>query len=86
MLALTFSYTRTKLAEVMRRVNEDHTPVLVTTQRGKPVVMMSLEDYNSLEETAYLLRSPVNAGRLVESVNALRAGKGSVRDLAEDAE
>ncbi len=83
MLALTFSYARSKLAEVMRQVNEDRAPVLVTTQRGKPVVMMSLDDYNALEETAYLLRSPANATRLMESVHQLRAGGGTSRDLAD---
>ncbi|MEZ5609074.1 MAG: type II toxin-antitoxin system prevent-host-death family antitoxin [Rhodocyclaceae bacterium] len=63
MEALTYSYTRTHLAQVMRSVNEDRAPVLVTTQRGKPVVIMSLDDYNALEETAYLLRSPKGAKR-----------------------
>ena len=73
MEALTYSYTRTHLAQVMRSVNEDRAPVLVTTQRGKPVVIMSLDDYNALEETAYLLRSPKGAKRLMESVEQLRA-------------
>ncbi len=84
--ALTFSYARSKLAEVMRQVNEDHAPVMVTTQRGKPVVMMSLDDYNSLEETAYLLRDPKRARRLMDSVDRLRAGGGTVRDLITDAD
>ncbi|THF65343.1 type II toxin-antitoxin system prevent-host-death family antitoxin [Pseudothauera rhizosphaerae] len=82
--ALTFSYTRAHLAEVMRTVNEDRAPVLVTTQRGKPVVIMSLDDYNALEETAYLLRNPKGAKRLMESVEQLRAGKGKKRDLLDD--
>ena len=79
MEALTYSYTRTHLAQVMRSVNEDRAPVLVTTQRGKPVVIMSLDDYNALEETAYLLRSPKGAKRLMESVEQLRAGGGEPR-------
>ena len=82
---LTFSDARSRLAEVMRKVNEDHAPVLVTTQRGKPVVMMSLDDYNSLEETAYLLRSPRAAKRLMESVEQLRTGGGKVRELDDAA-
>ena len=57
MKALTYSHTRQHLAEVMRQVNEDRAPVIVTTQRGEPVVIMSLADYNALEETAYLTRS-----------------------------
>ncbi len=83
MEALTYSYTRTHLAQVMRSVNEDRAPVLVTTQRGKPVVIMSLDDYNALEETAYLLRSPKGAKRLMESVEQLRAGGGEARPLIE---
>ena len=83
MEALTYSYTRTHLAQVMRSVNEDRAPVLVTTQRGKPVVIMSLDDYNALEETAYLLRSPKGAKRLMESVEQLRAGGGELRALIE---
>ena len=83
MEALTFSHTRSHLAEVMRSVNEDHAPVIVTTQRGKPVVIMSLDDYNSLEETAYLLRDPKRAKRLMESVDQLRAGSGTIRALID---
>ncbi|ATE62243.1 type II toxin-antitoxin system prevent-host-death family antitoxin [Thauera sinica] len=82
--ALTFSYTRAHLAEVMRTVNEDRAPVLVTTQRGKPVVIMSLDDYNALEETAYLLRNPKGARRLLDSVEQLRAGSGSVHEPIDD--
>lgn len=83
MEALTYSYTRSKLADVMRKVNEDHAPVLVTTQRGKPVVMMSLDDYNALQETAYLLRDSQRATRLLTSVERLRAGGGAVRELID---
>lgn len=54
MNALTYTHTRQHFAEVMRQVNDYHEPVGVTSQRGKPVVIMSLDDYQSLEETAYL--------------------------------
>lgn len=84
MEALNYSYARQNLADVMRRVNEDHTAVMVTTQRGKPVVMISLDDYNALEETAYLLRSPKGARRLMESVNQLRNGGGVIRELVNE--
>ncbi|MBB5192122.1 antitoxin YefM [Silvimonas terrae] len=84
--ALTYTYTRQNLAEVMRKVNDDRSPVVVTTQRGKPVVIMSLDDYQALEETAYLLRSPTNAKRLMNSVERLRAGQGQVRELIDDAD
>ena len=81
--ALTYTYTRQHLAEVMRSVNEDHIPVVVTSQRGKPVVILSLDDYHALEETAYLLRNPQGAKRLLESVEELRAGGGLIRELKE---
>lgn len=83
MNALTYTYTQQNLADVMRLVNEDHTPVVVTSQRGKPVVILSLDDYHALEETAYLLRSPQGAKRLIESVEELRSGGGQVRELIE---
>lgn len=83
MNALTYSYTRQHLADVMRSVNEDHVPVVVTSQRGKPVVILSLDDFHAFEETAYLLRNPHGAKRLLESVDELRAGGGQVRELME---
>lgn len=84
--ALTASYTRQNFADVMRRVNDDHAPVIVTTQRGKPVVIMSLDDYNALEETAYLLRTPNNARRLAESVAQLEAGQTGAFTLPDSDE
>ncbi|MBU1745623.1 MAG: type II toxin-antitoxin system prevent-host-death family antitoxin [Proteobacteria bacterium] len=74
MNALTYTNTRQHFAEVMRQVNDNHEPVVVTSQRGKPVVIISLDDYQSLEETAYLLRNPTGAKRLLESVEELRKG------------
>lgn len=81
--ALTYSHTRQHFAQVMDRVNEDHAPVVVTRQRGKPVVIMSLDDYHALEETAYLLRHPKGAKRLLAAVERLRAGAGTVRELID---
>ncbi|HOI51322.1 MAG TPA: type II toxin-antitoxin system prevent-host-death family antitoxin [Azonexus sp.] len=86
MEAMTYSYTRQHFADVMDRVNEDRAPLLITRQQGKPVVMMSLDDFNALEETAYLLRSPANAARLIEAVGQLRSGGGEVRELRPDAD
>ncbi|KAF0279277.1 prevent-host-death family protein [Spiribacter roseus] len=57
----------------MDQVCEDHSPVTITRSRASSVVMMSLEDYESLQETAWLLRSPANARRLLESVAELEA-------------
>ena len=84
MNALTFSYVRQHLANIMRSVNDDHAPVIVTHQNAKPIVIMSLEDYQSLEETAYLLRNSTGAQRLLESVAELRAGNGVARELLHD--
>ena len=83
MNALTYTNTRQHFADVMRQVNDDHEPVVVTSQRGKPVVIISLDDYRSLEETAYLLRNPTGAKRLLESVEDLRKGDGLVKELSD---
>jgi len=82
--ALTYSYTRQHFADVMRQVNDDRAPVVVTSQRGKPVVIMSLDDYHALEETAYLLRNSKGAKRLIAAVEELRNGGGEPRELARD--
>lgn len=82
--ALTYSYTRQHFADVMRKVNDDCAPVVVTSQRGKPVVIMSLEDYHALEETAYLLRNPKGAKRLMEAVEQLRGDGGEIKPLVGD--
>ena len=65
----------------MQHVCEDHDPVVVTRRRDQAIVMMSMEDYSSLEETAYLLRSPRNAKRLREAVDQLHSGSGSEHEL-----
>jgi antitoxin YefM len=82
--AVNYSYTRQHLTSVMDKVGQDHAPVMITRQKGAPVVMMSLDDYNALEETAYLLRSPKNANRLTSAVESLRAGAGTVRELIDE--
>lgn len=58
----------------MNRVCLDRDPVIITRKRDQSVVMISLDDYESLEETAYLLRSPANAKRLIESIEAAESG------------
>lgn len=81
--AITYTAARASLADTMDRVCEDHEPVIITRSGGeRAVVMMSLEDFKSLEETAYLLRGPKNARRLLESIAQLEAGKGKERKLA----
>ena len=80
--AITYSTARAKLADTMDRVCEDHEPIITRSGR-QAVVMMSLDDFKALEETSYLLRSPKNAQRLLESIAALESGKGKVRNLAK---
>jgi antitoxin YefM len=67
----------------MEKVCDDHAPVIITRKNERSVVMISLEDYQALEETAYLLRSPKNARRLLESIAELGAGGGTARELLE---
>lgn len=86
MEAITYSHTRQHLAEIMNKVGDDRAPVLITRQAGQPVVMMSLQDFNALEETAYLMRSPKNAKRLMESIEQLAAKGGQQRELLPDAD
>ena len=76
MKAITYTAARESLASTMNRVCEDHDPVVITRNRDHAVVMMSLEDYDSLQETAYLLGAPANARRLLESIASLGKGKG----------
>lgn len=83
MRVITYTTARQNLATTIREVCEDHSPVIVTRKNRDSVVIMSLEDYEALEETAYLLRSPRNAGRLIESITRLEEGKGVERELLE---
>jgi antitoxin YefM len=79
--AMTYSSARANLAGVMNRVCEDHEPMIITRNGAQSVVMLSLEDYKALEETAYLLRTPNNARRLISAIAQLNAGKGEQREL-----
>lgn len=79
--AISYSAARANLASTMDRVCQDHEPLIITRSGEPSVVMLSLEDYKALEETAYLLRSPENARRLLSAVDALNAGQGTERNL-----
>lgn len=83
MNAVTYTAARENLAATMDRVCEDREPVIITRNRDQAVVMVSLEDYKALEETAYLMRSPANARRLLASIQQLEGGKGKTRKLKE---
>lgn len=81
--AISYSTARANLAQTMERVCEDHDPVIITRQGQSSVVMLSLDDYQALAETAYLLRSPANARRLLEAMDQLQTGAGLERELSE---
>jgi antitoxin YefM len=80
---LTYSDVRANLKDVMDRVVEDRTQIVVTRQKAEAVVMVSLEDWNAVQETMHLLSTPRNAERLRASMRQLDAGKGTERDLVE---
>ncbi len=81
MKAITYTAAREGLASTMDEVCRDRAPVLITRNRDQSVVMISLDDYEELQETAHLLRSPVNARRLLEAILSLESGEGEVRDI-----
>lgn len=83
MEAATYTAVRQNLAQTMDKVIRDHSPVIVTRQKSESVVIMSLADFEALEETAYLLRSPKNARRLLDSIASLESGGGTERSLTE---
>jgi antitoxin YefM len=83
MKAITYTAARQNLAKTMESVCKDHAPVIVTRKTTDSVVIMSLEDYEALEETAYLLRSPKNTRHLIESIAQLEEGQGSERALSD---
>jgi antitoxin YefM len=73
--SLSYSQARRNLKATLDRVCEDHQPALVTRKNGGNVVLLSEEDFSSLEETAYLLRSPANARRLFGALERDRRGE-----------
>ena len=81
--AITYTAARQNLAKTMEKVCRDRDPVIVTRKSSESVVIMSLEDYEALEETAYLLRSPENTRRLMESIAQLENGHGNEKELME---
>ena len=83
MITTTYTALRRGLASALDRVNEDHAPMLVTRQNGKEAVLMSLDDYQSIQETLYLMHSSNNADRLQGAITQLRNGEGKSRDLIE---
>jgi antitoxin YefM len=79
--SITYTAARENLASTINRVCEDQAPVVITRNRDQAVVMLSLAEYESLQETAYLLRSPANAKRLLSSIGSLNRGQGLKRKV-----
>ena len=83
MKVVTYSDLRKNLANVLDGVIDDHSPVLVTRQNNQTAVLISLEDFNAYEETAYLMSNPANAAHLMKSIAQAKSGKISQRELIE---
>src|SRR5436190_22092063 len=84
MKSITYTVARQNLGSMISSVCEDNAPVVITRNRDQAVVMLSLSEYESLEETAHLLRSPENAKRLLRSIEQLERGKGVRKKLKLD--
>jgi antitoxin YefM len=83
MKSISYTTARSNLAKTMDQVCEDHAPIAITRQGEGAVVVISMDDYQSLEETAYLLRSPKNTRRLIESIAELEDSQGQEKELIE---
>jgi antitoxin YefM len=83
MQAISYSEARSNFAAMLDRVNDDRAPLLITRQGGKPAVLISLDDYDALDETAYLLRNPANAKALRAAMERLDAKQGQKMSLKE---
>ena len=84
MHTMSYSAFKNHLAQTLDKVNDDHVPVVITRQKGKPAVILSLEDFKSYEETAYLMASPKNAKRLTQAIAEVEEGKVVKRGLLEE--
>ena len=83
MNSISYTAARSNLAKTMEQVCDDHSPIAITRKGQGAVVMISMDDYQAMEETAYLLRSPKNTRRLLEAVAELELGEGKERELLE---
>lgn len=80
---MIFSESRAKYAETLNAVTDDREEVVITRAGHDDVVIVARDDYESLKETAYLLKSPENARRLLGSIDRLEHGRGTARELIE---
>ncbi|MFW0169734.1 type II toxin-antitoxin system Phd/YefM family antitoxin [Rothia sp. CCM 9417] len=83
MKTMTYTESRSRYAQVLDSVVDDREEVIITRAGREPAVILSLAEYESLKETAYLLRSPANARRLLNSIEELESGQGKTHTLAE---
>lgn len=83
MRTMTYSESRANYAATLSAVVDDREEVIITRAGHEPVVIVSLDEYESLKETAYLLRNPANARRLLGSIERLEGGRGTEHDPVE---
>jgi len=84
MQAISYSSLRSNLASTLDKVNNDHTPIMITRQNGKAAIIMSVEDFNAYEETHYLMASPKNAQRLNQAMAEISKNKIVIHKLIEE--
>ena len=84
MRTMSYSQSRAHYAEVLDSVVDDREEIVITRAGKEPVVIVSLDDYESMKETAYLMRSPENARRLREAIDRLERGEGVEHELIEE--
>ena len=82
--AITYTQARKNFSLTMDKVCMDHAPIIITRQKNDPVVMISLEDFNAIEETLFLMRSPKNYARLLKSIENVKKGRVKSKALIED--
>jgi antitoxin YefM len=82
--AVTYTQARNNFTKTMNEVCENHSPVIITRKKSAPVVMISLDDFNAIEETLYLLKSPNNAQRLIKALKNLGEKRYTKRNLIEN--
>ena len=84
MRTMSYSQSRAHYAEVLDSVVDDREEIVITRAGKEPVVIVSLDDYESMKETAFLMRSPENARRLREAIDRLERGEGIEHELIEE--